>query len=204
MTRSACFATALLAALAVLAAPAAALDLRDLDGRGVRVSELDAEVTVLNFWATWCRPCRREMPIFVELQRELGPKGLRIVAASADEPGSERRIARVSRDWEGLLILQGATTADMEYFGLGTALPATAVFDSQGRLVHRVRGEIEKGPLREVITTLLEGGAPEPGDDPPPPAAEAAHRHGGPEERAEAGPDGRSPRAKKRASLVPS
>ena len=70
--------------------------------------------------------------------------------------------------------------------------------------MHRVRGVVERGPLREVITTLLAGGTPEAGDEPPPPAAEAAHRHGGPEQSAEAGPGARSPRAKKRASLVPS
>lgn len=190
--------------LLAVAAPTAALDLRDLDGARVRVSELEAEAIVLNFWATWCRPCREEMPELVSLQRDFADRGLRVVAASADEPGSERRIGRASRDWPGLLVLQGATSEDMEFFGLGTALPATAVFDADGHLVYRVGGVFDPKRLRSVVTRVLNGESEALQDELPPPVAVEPHRHDEPEQIASNVPRSDDPKRKRRSSLVPS
>lgn len=63
-----------------------------LEGERVRLAELRGEVVILNVWATWCNPCRREMPALERLARELGPEGLRVVAVSIDQAGAEREI----------------------------------------------------------------------------------------------------------------
>src|SRR5690554_4912180 len=58
----------------------------DLEGNAVRLSDFDGEVVLLNIWATWCPPCREEMPSMQRLYEAAGPKGLRMVAVSIDRP----------------------------------------------------------------------------------------------------------------------
>ncbi|MGZ8975723.1 redoxin domain-containing protein, partial [Methylomagnum sp.] len=64
--------------------------LRDLDGRARTLAEWRGKVIVLNFWATWCGPCREEMPEFVRLQNELGGQGLQFVGVAIDEVDAVR------------------------------------------------------------------------------------------------------------------
>lgn len=59
---------------------------RDLEGQQVSLAELEGEVVLLNIWATWCPPCREEMPSMQRLYEQLGPEGLRVVAVSIDAP----------------------------------------------------------------------------------------------------------------------
>ncbi|MBC7385732.1 MAG: TlpA family protein disulfide reductase [Cryobacterium sp.] len=65
------------------------LELKSLDGKSVRLSELKAKVIVLNFWATWCPPCVKEMPALEKLSETYGPKGLAVVGVSLDENPAE-------------------------------------------------------------------------------------------------------------------
>src|SRR4029434_4220756 len=62
-------------------------ELKDLDGKLVKSSEFDGKVVILDFWATWCPPCKAEIPGFIELQKKYGEKGLVVVGVSLDEQG---------------------------------------------------------------------------------------------------------------------
>lgn len=69
------------------------------DGAPVRLSQYRGRVVLLNIWATWCDPCRREMPSIERLYRELGPRGLAVVAVSIDDAGAERDIEAFVREY---------------------------------------------------------------------------------------------------------
>lgn len=163
--------------LAAAARPAASqpveLVLADLQGREQSVEALRGKVVVLNFWATWCIPCRKEMPILLDLQDRYGSRGLQLVAASADLPEDR---AKVERD-VGVLKIDvpvwvGATTEHMQSLGLGAELPATAILDRDGTIVARIRGVVDEADLRRRVDWLLgDRLAPAPWKDSGPPIA---------------------------------
>ena len=76
-----------LTATSLRAAPAPAFNLQDLSGNPVKLSDYTGKVVILDFWATWCPPCRAEIPNFVELQKEYGKQGLVVIGVSLDEGG---------------------------------------------------------------------------------------------------------------------
>jgi thiol-disulfide isomerase/thioredoxin len=133
-----------------------ALALADLAGRTRRLDDLQGRVVVLNFWATWCVPCRVEMPLLVRLHREYASRGVEVVGASADDETTRAHIAPLLAEAGiGFPIWVGATTADMERLGLGTALPATAIVDRDGRIAFRLRGPLAEADLRQRLEWLL-------------------------------------------------
>lgn len=133
-----------------------AFQLPDLDDRLQSVAQWDGQVLVLNFWATWCPPCVREVPMLIELQRELGPQGLQIVGIAVDK----REVAQDFAEHVGVNypILYGVQTAleiSQLYENDIGALPHTAVIDRQGRIRHVFRGELERQELESVLAPLL-------------------------------------------------
>ena len=139
----------------------------DLDGRPRDLAEHRGSIVVVNFWATWCIPCREEMPLLVEIASRYGARGVVVVGASADSLHDARRVRRFAED-AGIEfpIWVGATTEDMARLGLGKALPATAVLDRDGRVAVRVGGVIDGPGLEAWIDWLL---GESTGPAPPPP-----------------------------------
>jgi thiol-disulfide isomerase/thioredoxin len=151
---------------ALLAAEPATLALPDLSGNPQTLEQYRGRVVVLNFWATWCVPCRAEMPLLVNVQNRYAARGVVVVGASADDESTQ---AQIKPFIEALLITfpiwTGATTAHMEQLGLGAALPATAIIDEQGQIAFRIIGILERKDLTRRIDYLLsgrQGKAPEP------------------------------------------
>ena len=147
MTTSRFRALALTSCLAGTAAPvgAGAVDLAPYRGK----------LVVLNFWATWCAPCQREMPLLLRVQEQYGPRGVQVVGASIDEPEDRRAVEKFVRD-RGVRypVSYGHTTEDMKPLGLATAIPATAIFDRDGRRAFRIIGEIEEQVIRSRLDWL--------------------------------------------------
>jgi peroxiredoxin len=118
--------------------PAPGFLLNDSDGKVVRLDDLRGKVVLLNFWATWCPPCRLEMPSLEALQRQLGPRGLAVLAvASRDNPGAVRSFFNEHR-----LSFPALLDPDAHAYGVYAvwSLPTTFVIDKQGYLVGKVVG----------------------------------------------------------------
>jgi thiol-disulfide isomerase/thioredoxin len=113
-------------------------------------------ILVLNFWATWCEPCRKEIPLLVRLQREYGPRGVQVVGASIDEPEDRELAERFVRDQRvNYPVWYGHTTDDMKPLGLATSIPATALFDRDGRRTFRIIGEVHDEVIRSRLEWML-------------------------------------------------
>jgi thiol-disulfide isomerase/thioredoxin len=116
----------------------------------------EGRILVLNFWASWCAPCRKEIPLLVRLQNEYGPRGVQVVGASIDEPEDRELAERFVRDRHvSYPVWYGLTTEDMKPLGLATAIPATAIFDRDGRRAFRIIGEVHGEAIRPRLDWLL-------------------------------------------------
>jgi thiol-disulfide isomerase/thioredoxin len=136
---------------------AAGGDFGDLDGAGFALSDFAGEIVVLNFWATWCAPCRKEMPSLDALQAALGDRGLEVVAVATgrNAPDAIRRFF----DETGVTHLHPYNDPRMD-LARGMAvlgLPVTVILDREGREIARLTGEADwNGPAaRAVLEGLL-------------------------------------------------
>jgi peroxiredoxin len=130
---------------------------RYLDGRQVELSDLRGEVVLLNIWATWCFPCRREMPAFEELHREWSASGLRIVAVSIDAANAARDIREFVEEYDLTFdILHDPGQGIAQAFRT-IGVPETFLIDAEGRLRRHWLGRIDphaesiRGPIREAL-----------------------------------------------------
>jgi thiol-disulfide isomerase/thioredoxin len=131
--------------------------IEDLAGREHSLSEWTGKILVVNFWATWCPPCVVEIPAFVQLQSELGARGLQFVGIALDDPVAAGKFA-TSRAMN-YPVLAGDDNVARLMQSLGntiSALPYTVVFDRAGRIVHTQQGEWQMEDARGVIEPLLE------------------------------------------------
>ncbi|MDR4494514.1 MAG: redoxin domain-containing protein [Nitrospirales bacterium] len=137
--------------------------LLDMDGRSVALSDMQGKVVLLNFWATWCFPCRVEMPSMEALYRSYREKGLEILAVSVDEQGPA--VTRPFQEDKGLTF---PILHDRDYqVGLiygARSLPMTYIIDRQGIIRERVFGsrEWDTPEARQSILKILEESAARP------------------------------------------
>lgn len=132
-----------------------------LDGDTVALADYRGQVLLLNVWATWCPPCRREMPSLQALHEELGPEGLRVVGVSIDGHGSKEAVrdflAEYGITYTILHDPDGRIHDAYQVFGL----PTTYLVDRGARLVKRWIGEVDFGAreIREEFERALDSGA---------------------------------------------
>lgn len=153
---------AVLVVLPVLAAePAPEYAAARLDGQGdLALSDLRGEVVLLNGWATWCRPCREEMPLLEQLQQDYGADGLRVVGVSIDRSEAAPRIQEFA-DNVGVTftLLHDPKNAFARTFRT-TGVPETMLIGREGELLYRWKGPLDGGPGdRAVIEGALAGTA---------------------------------------------
>lgn len=136
----------------------AGLSLKALDGTKVHLRDLRGKIVVLNFWATWCGPCREEMPRLVEAEQKYKANGVVFVGASLDDSKTQAKISEFVKD-HGIdfPIWVGATGDDLDKLDMGPAVPATAFIDQDGDIVARVSGEIRPEELTERLDWLVRG-----------------------------------------------
>lgn len=133
-----------------------AFTLPDIDGNMRSVSEWDGQVLVVNFWATWCPPCRREMPEFVDMQEKYGAKGLQFVGIALDEADKVRDFLDTQGvEYPNLLGNEKAVEVTKAYGNRFGSLPYTAIIDRSGHIVFTKRGELERDLVESVILPLL-------------------------------------------------
>ena len=134
----------------------ATLALEGLWGDRQNLEHYRGQIVILNFWATWCVPCREEIPILVRVRKAYQSRGVEIIGASADDASTRDQVELFIEEHDiNFPIWLGATIKDMERLGLGTALPATVLIDRDGRVAMRILGLIEEDDLIERIDWLL-------------------------------------------------
>ncbi len=126
--------------------PAPDFSFSDLGGRTWRLADFKGKVLVLNFWATWCPPCREEIPDFIAAYKELKSEGLEIVGLSVDRMTAEA-LEEFVKD-VGITYPVGlATQEHIKAFRPGDYIPSTLVIDPQGNIRHRHVGAMDKETL---------------------------------------------------------
>lgn len=132
------------------------LTLKDLFGAAQSLSALKGRIVVLNFWATYCEPCRREMPDLAAIQNEYAALGVQVIGASADAAEDRPKVLQFIKETKvNFPVWTGATAADMMRFGLGTALPGTVVIGRDGRVARVISGIVNPADLRKQIDAML-------------------------------------------------
>jgi thiol-disulfide isomerase/thioredoxin len=132
------------------------LTLKDLFGAETSLSQYKGRIVILNFWATYCVPCREEMPDLAAIQNEYAALGVQVIGASADEAGDRAKVLQFIKETKvNFPIWLGATTADMVRFGLGSALPGTVIIGRDGRIVKVISGIVNQPDLKNQIDTML-------------------------------------------------
>ncbi|BBL72536.1 TlpA family protein disulfide reductase [Methylogaea oryzae] len=133
-----------------------AAELIDLDGRPQRLDGWPGKLVLVNFWATWCEPCREEIPVLNRLQQQYGGQGLQIVGIAIDEPEAVGQFqATVPLAYPSLLAPEQGI-ALMERLGnrFGV-LPYTVIFDRNGLAVLRHPGAITQEEAEKALAPML-------------------------------------------------
>jgi len=129
--------------------------LESLDGKSMRLSDLRGKAVLLNFWATWCGPCKIEMPWFVELQNQYGSQGLQIVGVAMDDSGKDD-IAKFAKEMGvNYPVLLGKEAVGDEYGGV-PALPESFFISRDGKIVDKIIGLRGKAEIEDAIKKALD------------------------------------------------
>ena len=136
--------------------PAPDVEFQALDGKPVRLSSLRGRVVLLNFWATWCIPCRAEIPEFNALQRDLEAKGLSVVGVSLSPLDTSDAIRSFQKDVrQDYTVWRGAEGIGSQ-FGNGPGLPVTYVLDRTGRIRQKFIGPQSRENFEAAIKPVLD------------------------------------------------
>ncbi len=138
--------------------PAPALELQDVGGTRVRLDDYHGRPVLINFWATWCEPCRLEMPSLVRLHAKLAGRGLEILAVSIDADRGAV-LSYLGRSPLPFRVLLDADKAAYGRYGV-SVIPATFIVDREGRVVERIDGASDwtNPKLVGMIEGILEVG----------------------------------------------
>ncbi len=140
----------------IVGTSSAELVMKDLFGVEQRLGALRGRVVVLNFWATYCVPCRKEMPDLAAIQNEYAALGLQVVGASADPAEDQLKVMQFIKETKlNFPVWLGATVDDMRKFGLGPALPGTVIIGRDGRIVWQTKGIVNQAEIKKQIDVLL-------------------------------------------------
>ena len=137
------------------AASKADLNAKSLDGQKVHLKDLRGKLVVLNFWATWCGPCREELPLLVKTAQGTANPDLVIIAVSVDDSKTQTKVPdSVNQFGITFPVWVGANGDDLYKLSKGEVVPATVFIDRDGMIEARVSGEIRESELKERINWL--------------------------------------------------
>jgi thiol-disulfide isomerase/thioredoxin len=128
--------------------------LESLDGKNTKLSDFRGKAVLLNFWATWCGPCKIEMPWFVELQNEYGSQGLQIVGVAMDDSGKDDIAKFVKEMGVNYPVLLGKEAVGDQYGGV-PALPESFFISRDGKITDKFIGLRGKAEVEDAIKKAL-------------------------------------------------
>lgn len=133
-----------------------ALTLKDLSGVEQSLAGLKSRIVILNFWATYCIPCRKEMPDLAAIQNEFAAFGVQVIGVNTDDAADRNEVLKFVKETKlNFPIWVDATTEHMIRFGLGAALPGTVIVGRDGRVAKVISGVVDQASLRKEIEKLL-------------------------------------------------
>lgn len=130
------------------------LVLKDLKGRTLRLSDYKGKVVLLNFWATWCPPCRAEVPDLVEMQREYRRRGLQILGITYP-PQTAKEVRRFVREFKVNYPVALGTKETKALFDKSDTLPVTIIIDREGNVRDVIEGILLPEEFEQKIKPLL-------------------------------------------------
>lgn len=137
---------------------AADFALEDANGQTLKLSDLRGKVVLLNFWATWCGPCKIEIPWFVEMEREFKDQGFAVLGVSMDEDGW-KAVKPFMQDMKVNYRMVLGTEEMAQLYGGVEALPTSFILDRNGKVASVHMGVVSRKVFEEEIRVLLEGKA---------------------------------------------
>lgn len=142
-------------------APPPADEFRDAAGRPVRIADFKGKVAIVNIWATWCAPCKVEMPTLARLQAAYAAQPVEVVALSIDRPDAEQAAREeIARNAPLKLYLAGGSGISFKFTPPAAGVPATIIYDRKGIERARVSGDADwnSPEARELVERLLKEG----------------------------------------------
>jgi thiol-disulfide isomerase/thioredoxin len=134
------------------------VELKDLSGHTQKFDNLRGSITVLSFWATWCAPCREELPRLSKLSQDYSAKGVRFIAVSVDEAKDRPKIEPFIRQQNiNLDVWVGGNSGILDRVGLGNVVPGTIVIDKDNEVIGRIMGEAQDADITIRLDWLLQG-----------------------------------------------
>jgi thiol-disulfide isomerase/thioredoxin len=134
----------------------AELELVDLAGTRQKLSSFRGRIVVLNFWATYCLPCREEMPALSAIQNHYAAYGVQVIGATADFVDAKKDVVKFIKEVKvNFPVWLEASVTDMARFGLGPALPGTAIIDRTGKIVWSSKKPVTEALLKTKLDALL-------------------------------------------------
>lgn len=144
------------AAVAKIGSKRPEFTLPDVEGKPRSISEWNGKVVLVNFWATWCPPCRKEMPGFIELRDQYHDKGFEIVGVAIDEAGAVSNfVDGMGVSYPVVVGQNDASDVTRQYGNRLGALPFSVLIDRQGIIRYTRAGELPKGELEALIQQYL-------------------------------------------------
>src|SRR5437899_6223135 len=128
--------------------------LASLDGKTLKLSDYRGKAVLLNFWATWCEPCKIEMPWFVELQRQYGPQGLQVLGVAMDDTDPKDIADFANKMGVNYPIVVGKEAVGYQYGGI-PYLPSTFYIARDGKVMDRVYGLVSRSEIEGDIKRAL-------------------------------------------------
>lgn len=134
--------------------PAPNFKLKDIDGKDVKLSDYKGKVVIVDFWATWCVPCKKEIPDFIDLQNKYKNQGFTFIGISVDEDGAKV----VKPFYKEMKMNYPVVLMDdkiQEQFGGIRGYPTTFLIDQNGKIIKKYFGTTEKKVFEDDIQSLL-------------------------------------------------
>jgi thiol-disulfide isomerase/thioredoxin len=154
----ACVALALLSSSMLSAKSVKKVTLRNLNGGKARLADYQGRIVVLNFWATWCGPCKEELPRLGQIASQYADHNVAFLLASIDEQKKEPAVRDyVSEHAIKLPVFTGASVDLLEQLAGVNIVPATLVIDEKGEIVRAINGEAREEDVKEAVDWLLSG-----------------------------------------------
>jgi len=136
--------------------PLAEFTMPDVSGKPHNIKEWESKIRIINFWATWCPPCLKEIPMFKTLQQQFTNNGLQFIGVAVDDQASVKEyMAKTDINYPILIGDLAGIALSQQLGNTAGVVPYTLIVNQQGQVIYQHNGEISREQIIEIITPLL-------------------------------------------------